>query len=373
MGKSKIKLFKTLSAFCVFMFCPVFAFSQESLDVVYTQLDLAFVEHSSENVSKILEKYTTSKDYSLYESYTLKKVRQAVIEDKLDFARDATLAVIDNNLENFDAVDLYSYIDRAILNEEAARQAEENRLRLESERLAIINEKAKTRISKSDTYSNISTASGSSVYLSQEKSFSHTDWNVAVGIADFLYQSVTKPESYSSLKYGLSFNLELFYNSEEYITGGEIFADFEMLTLGDGEQEILSSAKFVPMMAFSSLSKNLFFRVGVAAFGLSATTDVETGSVENFFTPVFGLGLFNLGKQNVKFDLYYDYYLGHLAYNSLTSAMEAGAGVTLPLATNDRTKIGLKLGVVDTLFVKDEGIDNRAKGILSIGVGNVKN
>lgn len=373
MGKSRIKLFKTLAALSVFTFCPLFAFSQESLDAVYAQLDLAFVEHSSANVSKILEKYSTSRDYSLYESYTLKKARQSVIEDDLTFARDATLAVIDNNLENFDAVDLYSYIDRAILNEEAARQAEENRLRLESERLALLNEKAKTRISKSDTYSNISTASGSSVYLSQEKSFSRTDWNVAVGIADFLYQTVTKPENYSSLKYGLSFNMNLFYNSEDYITGGEIFADFEMLTLGDGEQEILSCAKFVPMMALSSLSKNLFFRVGFAAFGLSATTDVETGSVENFFTPVFGLGLFNLGKQSINVDMYYDYYPGHLAYNSLSSAMEAGASVTLPVATNERTKIGLKLGLIDTLFIKDEGMDNRAKGILSIGVGNVKN
>ena len=45
----------------------------------------------------------------------------------------------------------------------------------------------------------------------------------------------------------------------------------------------------------------------------------------------------------------------------------------LPLTENERTRIGLKLGLVDTLFIKDEGIDNRAKGIISIGVGNVKN
>lgn len=72
-------------------------------------------------------------------------------------------------------------------------------------------------------------------------------------------------------------------------------------------------------------------------------------------------------------DMYYDYYLGHFAYDDLKSSMEAGFSVMFPLTENERTRIGLKLGLVDTLFIKDEGIDNRAKGIISIGVGNVKN
>ena len=376
MGKSTEKLshiLKPLLVSAVIAFVPVAAGAQDAIDVVYTQIDLAFVEQSSENVANILEKYSSSKDYSYYESYVLKKARQAVIENKLEFARDATLSVIDNNLENFDAVDLYSYIDRAILNEEAARQAEENRLRLEAERLAAITERTKTKLAKSETYSSVSTASGTSVYLSQDKSFSHTDWNVSVGIADFLYQMVTKPESYTSLKYGLCFNADFFYQTEEYIAGGNIFADFEMLTLGDGEQEILTSVKLIPMLAFPGFSKNLFLRFGFAAHGLNATTEVETGTVDTFFTPAFGLGLFNIPVGGSAFNMYYDYYLGHLAYKSIQTSMEAGASIMLPVATNEKTKIGFKIGVIDTLFVKDEGIDNRARGIISIGVGNVKN
>ncbi|MCI5542116.1 MAG: hypothetical protein PUD00_08755 [Treponema berlinense] len=373
MEKSVKKIFKICAFAGIFIFGSEFLFSQESLDSVYAQIDLAFVEQSPENISKVLEIYSSSKDYYLYEAYTLKKARQYVVEDNLEFARDATLAVIDNNLENFDAVDLYSYIDRAILSEEAARRAEENRLRMEAERLAVLNERTKAKIAKSDSYSSVNTASGTSIYINQEKAFSSIDWNVSIGVADVLFQSVTKPDSYTSLKYGLSFGANLFYKTEEYIAGGEIFADFEMLTLGTGEQEIISTGKFVPMISFPSLNKNFFLRVGAVVQGLGAQTDVETGSVETFFSPVFGLGLFNMMLGSTAVDMYYDYYLGHFAYDDLKSSMEAGFSVMLPLTENERTRIGLKLGLVDTLFIKDEGIDNRAKGIISIGVGNVKN
>ncbi len=106
MEKSVKKIFKICAFAGIFIFGSEFLFSQESLDSIYAQIDLAFVEQSPENISKVLEKYSSSKDYYLYEAYTLKKARQYVVEDNLEFARDATLAVIDNNLENFDAVKL---------------------------------------------------------------------------------------------------------------------------------------------------------------------------------------------------------------------------------------------------------------------------
>lgn len=375
MGKSKLQARKLFFAAVVLTFSLGALSAQESLDAVYAQIDLAFAERSTESLSNILEQHHSSKDYNLYEAYTLKKTRQLIIQDDLVLARDVSLVVIDNNLENFDAVDLYSYIDRAILNEEAARQAEENRLRLEAERLAAMNEKTKAKLDKSDYYDSVNTASGSSIYLNQQKSFSSTDWNIAIGIADLLYQTVTKPESYNSLKYGLAFDGNLYYNTEQYILGAEAFVDFQMLTLGDGEQEIMTSAKLIPMIAFPSFSKHLFYRIGFAVHGLSEPdeTETETGSVDTFLTPSFGVGLLNLNLGISSWDLFYDYYLGHLAYDDLKSSMEMGASVMIPMAVNDKTKIGFKLGAIDTLFIKDEGIDNRAKFIMSIGVGNVKN
>ena len=110
MEKSVKKIFKICAFAGIFIFGSEFLFSQESLDSVYAQIDLAFVEQSPENISKVLEKYSSSKDYYLYEAYTLKKARQYVVEDNLEFARDATLAVIDNNLENFDAVEFHRVV-----------------------------------------------------------------------------------------------------------------------------------------------------------------------------------------------------------------------------------------------------------------------
>jgi len=375
MRKFSKHIFKNLFVFAVLMLCGGFLFAQESLDTVYAQIDLAIVEHSSDKVAVVLTKYLESKNYDFYESYTLKKARQLIIEDDLIFARDTTLVVIDHNLENFDAVELYSYIDRAILDEQANRQAEENRLRLEAERVAALNEKAKLRIAKSDNYSNVSTASGQSVYINHEKYFSSIDWNINVGIADVLFQKVTSPKDYQSLKYGLSFGANLFYKTEEYILGGEIFADMAMLTVGMGEQEVITSAKFIPMFALPAFSKKTFFRVGFAAQGVGGKTEdeVETGSVGTFLTPAFGIGFLNLNVGNSLADIYYDYYLGHLAYDDIASSMEMGASILFPMTGNERTTIGFKFGVVDTLFLKDEGIDNRAKFILAIGVGNVKN
>ena len=97
------------------------------MDSVFSELNLAFTRKSAEEVSSVLHKYSSSPQYHDYEAYALKKTRQLIIENDLEFARQTSLAVIDNNLENFDAVELYSYIDRAILNEQAAKQAEENR------------------------------------------------------------------------------------------------------------------------------------------------------------------------------------------------------------------------------------------------------
>lgn len=373
MDKYIRRRFKALVALLILTFVAGGVFAQEVMEAVYAEIDLAFNEHSTESLSKVLQKYAKSRDYSFYEAYTLKKTRQLIIENDLDFARQASLVVIDNNLENFDAVDLYSYIDRAILNEEAARRAEENRLRLEAERIAAINTRAKTKIEKSNSYTTVNTASGAQVYMNQDQqSFSSVNWNVQLGIADVMVQNVTAPKTYSSLKYGLAFGLNLFYKTDQYVIGADTFADFQMLTLGTGEQEVMSSLRFVPMISLASISKNLFFRAGVAGATLSSEVEDITGSVGNFITPVFGLGFENFFLGKAIGSMHCDYYLGHLAYKDLNAAMEFGGSVLLPFAENENASIGLKLGVENLLFVKNEGIDNRCKLIFAIGVGNVK-
>lgn len=366
------KVLRILSVLLVLGVSAISVEAQESLDAIYAQINLAFAEHSADKVSEILKKNSASPDFKLYEAYTLKKTRQLIIDDDLEFARQTSLAVIDNNLENFDAVDLYSYIDRAILNEQAAKQAEENRLRLEAERLAALNARTKEKIARSNTYQSVSTVSGSSVYINEDQqAFSSLDWTAQFGIIDLMFQKITDPEDYSSVKYGLAFGLDLMFKSDQYILGLDMEGDFQMLTMGVGEQEFMSSGSIIPMLAFTSISKSLFFRAGFAAHGLTSDNRDKTGSVKTFLTPALGIGLDNLKIGGSALQLHYDYYLGHFAYDEVKSSMEMGGSILLPLAVNERTQIGIKLGVSDLLFLKENGIDNRCKAIFAIGVGNV--
>ena len=55
-----------------------------------------------------------SRSYGEYESYILKKARELLITNELDLAAEISLSVIDHNLDNFDAVALYTSIDTAI-------------------------------------------------------------------------------------------------------------------------------------------------------------------------------------------------------------------------------------------------------------------
>lgn len=362
---------KLKKAFILLFVCSAFSVvSQESMDSVFSELNLAFTSKSAEEVSSVLHKYSSSPQYHVYEAYALKKTRQLIIENDLEFARQTSLAVIDNNLENFDAVELYSYIDRAILNEQAAKQAEENRLRLEAERLAAINEKTKAKIEKSNAYQTLSTQSGSQVYVKESnQTFSSVDWRMQLCMADLLFQSVPDKD-YSSLKYGLGAGADIFYNVDSFILAADIFADFQMLNLKGGEQEFFVSARFVPMIAFPEFSRNLYFRMGFASYGVATEFSQISGSTESFMTPVFGIGLENVALGSTEINGHFDYYLGHFAYD-MQFSFEAGAGITLPVAVNEHTKIGFRIGASDIMFLKESGMENRFKGIIGIGVGNV--
>ena len=94
---------KLKKAFILLFVCSAFsAVSQEAMDSVFSELNLAFTRKSAEEVSSVLHKYSSSPQYHDYEAYALKKTRQLIIENDLEFARQTSLAVIDNNLENFD-------------------------------------------------------------------------------------------------------------------------------------------------------------------------------------------------------------------------------------------------------------------------------
>ncbi|MBB5227266.1 hypothetical protein [Treponema ruminis] len=395
-----IKKYQKLMAVFVCAFCTFSALAQSTDDVgaVYKKIDMAIASKSADSIAKILNENKSSADYPLIENYTLKKTRQLIITDNLELARQTSLAVIDNNIENFDAVELYSYIDKAILNQQAANQAAENRKRLEEERIAARNAKSKQKLENRGNYQVVSTASGQEVYVNeQQASFSSLLWTVKIGLADFIYQKTADPD-YSSLKYGLAIGANVFKPSERLILGCDFFADAHIVTLmssggnpeakaaaqktqidSDNPQEFFMSARIVPEIAFADLSKNLFLRAGLAAHLLASNDKAITGSTSTFFSPVLGVALDNLHLGEAQLRAFCDYDAGSLFYNDINMAMEFGGSILLPMAVNDKTKFGLELGVQDLLLMRNAaedgshggGMENRVKFTFAIGVGNV--
>ena len=384
----KSRKFLTAFACVVCMFSASAQVSEEISDT-YKRIDMAIAARSSDSISKILSENRSSPNYKMIENYTLKKTRQLIITDNLEFARQTSLAVIDNNIENFDAVELYSYIDKAILNQQAANQAAENRRRLEEERIAARNAKSKQQLANRGNYQVVNTASGQEVYVNeQQSSFSSWIWTVKLGLADFIYQKITDPD-YTSLKYGLAFGANVFRPSERFIIGLDIFADAHIVTFStsggvekeqdpsngaklEKPQEFFISGRLVPEFALADFSKHLFFRAGVAAHMLASNDRDRTNSTETFVSPVLGLALDNINLGQGVIRLFFDYDVGHVAYESINSAMEFGGSILLPMAVNDKTKVGIELGAQDLLIMREAGgVENRTKITFAIGVGNV--
>ncbi len=365
--RAKVSLFSMLLIFSA----GILTAQEVDIATVFGQIDDAFTYESAETLSSILKQNTNSKEYRRIEAYTLKKTRQLIIQDRLTFARTASLTLIDNNIENFDAIDLYGYIDKAMLTEEAKKQAEENRKRLEAERRAALAARTKEQIDKRGNYLSTTTSAGKEVYNSEQTaSYSKVNWSLSIGLADIMFQKATEPD-YTSVKYGLCFGGRVFYETEDFVLGGDLFADALILTMS-GEEEFLMSAKLVPAFAYSPLSKHVFLRFGFGTEYLKSELTDITGTVKSFVTPIVGLGLDNLVIGQTTVAMHYDYYLGHAMEDNLKSAMEFGGSVLFPMTVNERSKVGLELGVRNTLFIKETGIENRCRGIFAIGVGNVQ-
>ncbi|MDE5897875.1 MAG: hypothetical protein K2H09_01220 [Treponemataceae bacterium] len=73
------------------------------IGTLYKQIDIAFVHKSDSELNSILAGNMLNDDYYLIENYTMKKIRRLLISEDYQFAMDANLVVIDNNLDNAEA------------------------------------------------------------------------------------------------------------------------------------------------------------------------------------------------------------------------------------------------------------------------------
>ena len=91
---------------------------------IQAELDSAVEMRSSESVAQILKNSRNQENYPQIENLVLEKVRNLVLAEDFELAKNISLCVIEMNIENFEAIDLYSFIEKTIANERAYKRSQ---------------------------------------------------------------------------------------------------------------------------------------------------------------------------------------------------------------------------------------------------------
>lgn len=337
--------------------------------VIYREVDIAFIDRSDKELDGILSKNNEDKNYYLIENYTMKKIRRLVVDEDYDFANAATLVVIDNNLDNMEAVELYSTISTAL------EKQNEQKLMLEQKKQAELAkfeaEKAKQRQIIEKDYVSVETASGEKVYL-KEKNEKYTSvfWDFKFGMFDGVFVLDTDND-YKSFRYGVSGDFTFEYNFDQLMIGADVGGDAIIIPFFNDDSTILGCFNIVPKLGFKKL-KNFNFRAGFASVITIDSGDENNSTLqETVLSPVFGLGLSHIKIGAAELSMNADYLLGHLAYEGLNFAMNGALNLAIPIMTMEKVQLNFNIGLKDTLYIKDSGVENRAGLILAIGAQNV--
>lgn len=358
---------KKIFLIMVIALIPMVVFAQTVIpDSVYRDIDAVLAQPGAPGLGVVLSGHSGKPWYPRLEDYVLKRSRQLVIQDNLEQAKVVSLAVIDNNLDNIDAVDLYQSVQRAIENRAKDARKEEERAALALHKQQVKESKVREEVEK--TYrAVVNPTSGKKVYLDQDinTQYRNYNWDFLVGLANVAH--VSDPVQ-SSIKYGISGSASAIYRGKDFSAGADIMGEGLILTFV-GDEAINWHAGGVIVLSSNAISRYLFLRLGYYMFGFDSgsTKVVETA----FNTPVAGLsfrdirfgssGLLQVGA---------DWYAGHLFESDITAAMGAHIMMTFILAEMHNFDVLFRAGVKDSLFLVDGGMRNDVKLTLAIGVGN---
>lgn len=361
---------KSLLCLILCLFALSISVAQTTMAQAYEDIDKAFINRSTDDLSKVLSSLTPV-DSPLAESYILKKCRQLVITNEYDFSKEAVYVVIDHDMDNTSAVELYSRIEGASKkHEEELRQEQERK-----EALARAHQQTleKARVGVEKNYETVKAASGEKVYLdSRSYSYSNNDWYLNIAILNL---GIGSYDSNTALKYGMGAEAGYFYSNLQMSLGADLGGTINLLKLSGDNESIVSEFYLIPQLALNNLNKRLFFRVGLMGSVMNDKDDEnepDTVFVESFISPLFGIGTRNVMLGPLNFQAYYDYLLGHLADSDIKTSMQAGAFFSFVAAEMETVRLNCKFGIKDTLYVLSDGIDNRFQFSFAIGVGNVK-
>lgn len=369
---------KTFFSVMIFLFASVSLFAvDEYISKIYKQLDKIFQEKSENALNNVLSDNNQDKNYYLIENYTEKKIRRLIVNNDYDFAMTAIIIVIENNLDNEQAVEMYSIISEAYEVQKAYETEQEQKRQLELARIEM--EKEKQRVNVDKKYVSTSkTDTGKSVYISgKETKLSSYSWKAMLGFLDLAWL-MESTSGLNNLAYGVSLSGRYEYTfPNDVIFGGEIFADGHFLSFTQEKESIIPVFGEVEgLLKFSTaeISKNLFFRLGFGGIYTGKDSKaVNTVSIaDTLLTPIVGVNFQKIKLPFANLDIGADWYAGHLfAQSNLNFAMGVNMNLEFAFASMDEVALNLNIGLRDKIFVKQGGFENRASLIFAVGVENV--
>lgn len=342
-------------------------FSQSVVpDSVYREVDAVIAQEGAPGLGNIISSYRTYPWFPRLEDFVLKRSRQLVVNNNLDQASAVSLALVDANLDNVEAFELYRSIERAKERREEEQQREEDENALAMHRQQV--QEAKIREDVDKTYKAlVNPTSGQTVYLDQQINSQYRDvnWDAMIGLA--VLSHVKDPDK-NVIKYGLSASGSVIFRGEGFSAGADINGEVLILTLA-GDEAINWKAGGVFLLANNTLSRNAFIRIGYYLFGFDSGS--EQYSEKTFGTPVAGFEFrdIHIGSSGF-FQMGADWFAGHLYDDDIIVALGFHMALTAVLADMPDFDVFIKAGIRDSLFLLNSGLRNDAKLTLSIGVGN---
>lgn len=363
----KTSTMKKIIAAFIFAFVSSSVFAvEEYVSLIYKQIDTAFSERKADMLDEILRDNNGDRYYYLMENYTQKKIRRLILTNDYDFAKETTLIVIDNNLDNVDAVEMYSLI---IESYEIQKEAERKReLAQQQEEERVEKEMEKVRGATEKTYVGAATADGKNVYLSSEKdmNFTRYEWKTQIGLAD--YAIISGP--YECKKYGLDLSGSYEYSFVGYTVGADAFVGLNMLP-ASSNVTLGIPVEVDAKIALTQITRKLFFKAGFMNYLFST----PSGNV-NFTSPFAGFALDKIQIGPANLSAGFEWYPAHMYNKEYKETMAfAGGGsafVEIPFTELDKTKWYLSLGVKDKFIIPKNGdVDNRLHLVFAVGGKNV--
>jgi hypothetical protein len=297
----------------------------------------------------------------------LKRTRQLVIDNRLNTAAALALAMVDANIDNFEAAELYQSAQKAIvLRDLAARKAEAAAASAAQKQQA---EETKIKQESARTYQTITnTATGKKVYLDQDYDtyYRTVTWDALIGLANLSLTSGSPAGS--GAKYGLSAALSAFRHGETATFGGEFEAGVQILGLGENKL-VDWYAQAVGSGAINSISSNLVLRAGFGAFSFDGGDEVIPS--RTLATAVAGIGVRDLSFGNTgRLAVSADWYPGHLLTDDISFAGSGSLLAAFLLADMQSFNFYFYSGLRDTVILYNGTLRNDIKVMLAIGVGD---